>query len=304
MPPYQGVILAAGAGSRMGALSAKCPKALLPVANVPLIHRHLADLRALGVEDVVVVVGHLGDQIRSALGNGAAWGLSIRYVEQRERHGLAHAVGQLESHLDRPFYLILGDIYFEFGALSALRQEFEGHDAAAALAVRQDESEAAVRRNFSVEADATGRVFRVVEKPERPATPCKGCGLYLFDDRVFGAIRNTPRSPLRNEFELTDAIQVLVEDGAPVQAVPMVNWDMNVTELEDLVACTVRQLAQRGLDSVVGNGCRIATGTTLVQTAAGDGAQIMHPIRLERCVILPRAVVDSTEDLVGAVVAP
>lgn len=302
--PYQGVILAAGRGSRMGVLAEALPKALLPVGNVPLIHRHLADLKALGVREVIIVIGHLGSQIEAALGDGAAWDLAITYVEQRERHGLAHAVGQLESQLHRPFYLVLGDICFEFDAAAQLRTAFERNHAAAALAVRQDNDPAAVRRNFSVDADAGGRVRRVVEKPERPVTACKGCGLYLFDRRIFDAIRRTPRSQLRNEYELTDTIQVLIDDGAPVQAVPVVAWDVNITEPADLIACSIRELAQRGLPSLLGRDCRIASGATLIQTVVGDGAHVVHPIRLERCVVLPGAVVDSTEDLTDSVIAP
>jgi len=302
--PYQGVLLAAGHGSRMGTLADHYPKALLPVGNVPLIHRHLATLRDLGVQDVILVIGHLGGMIRAEVGTGAAWGLSITYVEQPERHGLAHAVGRLESHIDRPFYLVLGDIYFEFEALDALHTAFETTGAAAALAVREDGDPAAVRRNFSVETDAGGRVRRVVEKPEQPATRCKGCGLYLFDGRIFDAIRETPRSALRNEFELTDAIQVLIDRGEPVQAVPMVTWDVNITEPADLIACSVRALARQGRSSLVGRDCHIAPGAVLVQSVVGDGARILHPIRLERCVVVPGAVVDAVDGLCDLVIAP
>lgn len=302
--PYQGAILAAGHGSRMGALADHYPKALLPVGNIPLIHRHLATLRELGVHDVIVVVGHLGGRIQAEVGTGAAWGLRITYVDQQERHGLAHAVGGLESYVDRPFYLLLGDIYFEFDALDALAGAFETAGAAATLAVREDGDPAAVRRNFSVESDSGGRVWRVVEKPEQPATRLKGCGLYLFDRGIFEAIRNTPRSPLRNEFELTDAIQMLIDGGAPVQAVPMVTWDVNITEPADLIACSLRTLARQGCASLTGRDCIIAPGAELAQSVVGDGARILHPIRLERCVVLPGAVVDSPFDLFDAVLAP
>lgn len=300
---YQGVILAAGGGSRMGALADDYPKALLPVCNVPLIHRHLADLKTLGVREVTIVVGHLGAQIEAALGNGSHWDLKIDYVAQQERQGLAHAVGQLESRIDRPFYLFLGDIYFELDGVDRLRHDFEIHGAAAALAVRDDAPEA-VRRNFSVAADRNGRVQRVVEKPEAPETACKGTGLYLFDQRIFEAIRKTPRSRLREEFELTDAIQVLIDQGAAVCASPMVSWDVNITEPADLIACSAHALAQRGMSSLTGRDCQLAPGVVLDQSVVGDGARVLHPIRLERCVVLPGAVLDTSEDISNTVIAP
>jgi dTDP-glucose pyrophosphorylase len=126
----------------------------------------------------------------------------------------------------------------------------------------------------------------------------------LFDGRIFDAIDRTPRSALRNEFELTDAIQVLIDDEAPVYGVEMTSWDVNITEPADLIACNVRALEALGQRHLIGHGCDIAAGAVLEHTTVGDGARIAHPIRLERCVVLPGAVVDSEADLRYAVISP
>lgn len=302
--PYQGVILAAGRGSRMGPLADYFPKALLPVANVPLIVRHVQTLRALDVREVTVVVGHHAPKIEALLGDGTAFDVSIRYVHQRERQGLAHAVAAMEPHITAPFYLLLGDIYFEFAHLGAAARAFEAEGTAAVLAVEHDADPADVRRNFSVDLESSGRIRRVTEKPVETDCRCKGCGLYLFDGRIFDAIRRTPRSALRNEFELTDAIQVLIDDEAPVFGVEMTSWDVNITEPADLIVCNVRALQALGQRHLIGEGCDLAPGVVLEQTAVGDGARIARPIRLERCVVLPGTVVDSETDLHDAVIAP
>ncbi len=302
--PYQGVILAAGRGSRMGPLADYFPKALLPVANVPLIVRHVETLRRLDVHEITVVVGHHASLIEALLGNGTAFDVSIQYVHQNERQGLAHAVAALEPQITAPYYLLLGDIYFDFTHLGAAARRFEAEEAAAVLAIERDAEPAAVRRNFSVDLEPGGRIRRVVEKPTETDCRCKGCGFYLFDDRIFDAIARTPRSTLRNEFELTDAIQVLIDDEAPVYGVEMTSWDVNITEPADLIACNVRALEALGQCHLIGHGCDIAPGAVLDQTTVGDGARIAHPIRLERCVVLPGAVVDSEADLRDAVIAP
>ena len=302
--PYQGVILAAGGGTRLGPLADHLPKALLPVVNVPLIVRHVETLRALNVGEIMVVVGHHAAMIEATLGDGREHGVAIHYVQQHERHGLAHAVAALASHITGPFYLLLGDIYFDFTDLGAAARVFEMEGAAAVLAIERDAEPAAVRRNFSVDLERGGRIRRVVEKPTEVDCRCKGCGLYLFDDRIFEAIRQTPRSALRNEFELTDAIQVLIDDGAPVYGVVMTAWDVNLTTPADLISCNVRALQAQCLSSLLGVGCDIAVGAVLEQTTVGDGARITHPIRLERCVVLPGAVVESAADLRDAVIAP
>lgn len=302
--PYQGVILAAGRGSRMGALADHFPKALLPVVNVPLIVRHVETLRSLEAREITVVVGHHAPMIEALLGDGTAYDVSIQYVHQHERHGLAHAVAALEPHITAPFYLLLGDIYFDFNHLGAAARRFEVEGAAAVLAIEHDADPAAVQRNFSVELEHGGQIRRVVEKPVDTDCRCKGCGLYLFDGRIFEAIQRTPRSYLRNEFELTDAIQVLIDDEAPVHGVEMTAWDVNITVPADLIACNVRALEALDQRHFIGQGCDIAPGAVLDQTTVGDGARIAHPIRLDRCVVLPGAVVDSEYDLHDAVIAP
>lgn len=302
--PYQGVILAAGGGSRMGPLADRYPKALLPVANVPLIFRHVETLRSLEVHEITVVVGHHASMIEAALGDGTAFGATLRYVQQHERHGLAHAVAALESRIVAPFYLLLGDIYFEFTHLGAAARLFESEGAAAVLAVQDDAEAAAVQRNFSVAMEPGGRVRRVVEKPTDSDCRCKGCGFYLFDGRIFDAIQRTPRSALRNEFELTDAIQVLIDEDAPVYGVEMTAWDVNITEPADLIACNVRELERLAKSSCIGDDCNLLPDAVLDQSAVGDGVQITHPIRLKRCVVLPGTAVDSEVDLADAVIAP
>lgn len=302
-PPQHGVILAAGRGSRMGPLAEHFPKALLPVANEPLILRHVRLLRRLGVREIFVVVGHHGDLIETVLAPWRDEGLLIECVRQTAHEGIAHALALLEARLPGPFYLILGDICFSEDIDEGLRHAPAAHDVTL-LATAAVSDVAEVCRNFSVEMDPTGRVHRVAEKPETPPVAVKGCGFYRFTPAVFEAIRRTARSPLRNEFELTDAIQILIETGAPVFGAELTRWDVNVTVPADLIACNTRELADRGLARLVGRECALHPGAVLDGSAVGDGARITHPIRLERCVVLPGATVDATADLRDCVIAP
>ncbi len=290
--PCLGVILAAGHGSRMGPFGEEVPKPIAPICNKPLLVYQIEQLRALGVNEIIIVIGHLGHLITAALGNGAAYGVRIRYVEQTQRLGLAHAVGQLEQHIDRPFVLMLGDIFFEVTDLGRIVREFEEHRPAAVLATKDESDPAAVRRNFSVHLRDDGTVRRVIEKPRFVETSLKGCGLYLFDLRIFDAIRRTPRTALRDEYELTDSIQILIDLDHPVRAATVVDWDMNLTYIGDLIACCRRQLAAEGRVSLVGDGCKLADGVELVETVLGDGVAVTGPVRLERCVVMPGAVID------------
>lgn len=282
-PPPQGVILAAGAGSRMGSLGAELPKALLPVCNRPIIAYHLDAMREAGLCEVYILVDERGDALSRALGDGSDFGLTIEYVQQPERLGLARAVGLFEDRVDSPFLLTLGDIYFETHSLVDLcAGEAE---AAAVLAVREEPDAKALMRNFSVELDADGAVSRLVEKPTTTEITLKGCGLYRFDHRIFDAIRATPRSDLRNEYELTDAIQTLIDSGDRVMPAQVIEWDINLTVVEDLLTCNLRALEKRGLDSLVDPNSHLGDEVVLNQCVIGDHVTLDGPIHMERCVV-------------------
>ncbi|MCA8957000.1 MAG: nucleotidyltransferase family protein, partial [Planctomycetes bacterium] len=202
-----GVILAAGKGTRMRPFSTHYPKPILPVLGKPLLVYQIEMLAAVGVRDLVLVIGHLGHEVVRALGSGEQFGVDITYVEQEETLGIAHAVSKLEQHVDRPFFLFLGDIFFEFHTDADLKSMVErmhsDRGVSGVLAVRVERDPEAIKRNFIVIASNDGRVTRVIEKPRHPQVDLKGCGIYLFDNTFFDAVRRTPRTAMRDEYEIT-----------------------------------------------------------------------------------------------------
>lgn len=290
---YQGVILAAGRGSRMGPFGNEIPKPIVPICNKPLLAYQLEQMRQAGIEEVLIVIGHLGHCITSALGDGSDYGVRITYVEQQECLGIAHAVGQLEPYIDRPFILFLGDIFFEIPGLHVMIEEMERTEAAAVLAVKEETDPEAVKRNFAVIVREDGSVRRVIEKPRRLPNMLKGCGLYMFDLSIFEAVARTPRTAMRDEYELTDSIQILIDYEYGVRVSPLVEWDINVTYIGDLIRCSRHVLAREGKSSLVGAGCRLADGVELDETVLGDNVVISGPARLERCVVLPGLALDA-----------
>ncbi len=224
-----GVILAAGKGARINPFNQNFAKATLPICNRPLLRYQLSAMRRLGVEEVIIVVGHLGYQIAEAIGDGHADGVTVHYVEQTETLGLAHAVGLLEPMVDRPFLLFLGDIFFVTDDLQPLLDVASLPDVHAVLAAKSEADPKAIRRNYSILLHPDGSVRRVVEKPRYLENNIKGCGLYLFDLPIFDAIRRTPRTAARNEYEITESIQILLDDGYRVEIASVVQDDVNMT---------------------------------------------------------------------------
>lgn len=281
------MVLAAGRGERLGALAREQPKALLPVLGRPLFAWHFEALRALGVRSVVVVIGHLGTRLEAAMraetAAHAGGGLELVFATQARPLGIADALACAAPHLTQPFLCLLGDVFFD---PEDLRRVAAGlGEADAALGVRAGAGAREVARNFAVEVDAAGFARAVEEKPSRARAGWKGVGLYAFRPDFLAVARATPASALRNERELTDAIQRHIEAGARVRAVPCEGRDFNLSEPADLLAANRHALARSGQASWVDPSAELAPG-----------------VLLERSVVLARARLAPGTHLVDSLV--
>lgn len=292
-----GVILAAGKGSRMAPFGDTWPKPILPVGNRPLIAHHLESMKSVGIREIVVLVGHKGFEISKVIGDGAAWGVRVRYVEQTSSLGIAHAVGCLERHIQQPFLLFLGDIYFRHVGLQPMFDRLRAQGGGAVLGVKEEQSFEAIRRNFSVQLGEDGRVTRVVEKPRIVQNRLKGVGIYLFDLPIFDAIRQTPRTAMRDEYEITHSIQIMIDEGYRVSALPIVDDDINLTYPADLLRCNLElaRLAPEG--KLVGENVRIHPQAEIVNSVIGSNVIIENPIRITQSLVFGGTRVVTTSNL-------
>ena len=301
--PY-GVILAAGKGQRITPLSFKVPKPLLCICNKPIIQYQIESMSNLGIKEFIIVVGHLKESIQEYFGDGSALGVKIKYVEQKEKLGIAHAIGQLEDHLDKPFLLFLGDIFFVPKNLGLMLEIFYKRHAGAVLAVKKESDPNSIRKNFTVIlGDKAQRVTRVIEKPRYLSTNLKGCGIYLFSLAIFDAIRNTPRTAMRDEYEITTAIQILIEEQSLVYAADVIEWDMNVTVPCDLVKCNQKWLKKIGQRSVIDPTARLHQGVRVINSVVGRNVVINNPLTVKNSVILDGVRINKPADITNSLVA-
>lgn len=298
-----GVVLSAGLGSRIKPLSFETPKPLLPVCNKPIMQYQLEAMASTGIRDFIIVVGYLKEKIMEYFGDGSSWGLRIRYVEQEKALGIAHAIGQLERHLDGPFLLFLGDIFTIHRDLTEVIDAFHRKKASVVLVVKKEENPEFIKRNFAIQLGRNGLVKKVIEKPRYTINNLKGCGIYLFDMPIFDAIRRTPRTALRDEYEITNSIQILIEDGFKVYTSEIVEWDMNVTVPEDLLECNMKALSHLYMKNVIGSNVTLAHGTEVVNSVIGDNVRISAPIRISDSVILPGSRIEAGRDISRSIVS-
>jgi dTDP-glucose pyrophosphorylase len=124
----------------------------------------------------------------------------------------------------------------------------------------------------------------------------KGVGLYLFDLTVFDAIRRTPRTAMRDEYEITDTIQVMIDFGLTVRTAQSVSSDVNLTMPIDLLECNLLELRKIAGEVLVAPGAVIHPQARLERCVVGANSQVLHPIRLRETVVFPDTVVQATSD--------
>src|SRR5262245_61392326 len=290
-----GVILAAGKGARMLPFSEHHPKPILPILNRPLLSHQIDVMRDCGIHDIYIVVGHLGYHIASMLGGGERYGVMLHFVGQQGTLGLAHAVGALEPKIQLPFLL-------KAPVREAIDEVLDGRINANLISMYEPDLDM-VRRNFVIKADETRRVSRVIEKPRYVDSQLKGCGLYVFDQHIFDAIRRTPRTALRDEYEITDSIQILIDDGYEVHHKPIVERDLNLTKPDDLLLINLIELRRQGLTSLVDGSVTAPQGVGIANSVVGPGVRIRHPIRITNSVIMAGVEVESSVDLDAVVMS-
>lgn len=292
-----GVILSAGLGSRIKPLSFDTPKPLLPICNKPIMEYQIEAMSSIGIKDFIVVVGYLKEKIMDYFGDGSRLNVNIRYIEQEKALGIAHAVGQLEGHIKGPFLLFLGDIFTIHKGLQTVVDTFREKKSSIVLVVKKEENPEFIKRNFAIQLGKDGSVKRVIEKPRYTINDLKGCGIYLFDLPIFDAIRRTPRTALRDEYEITNSIEILIEDGYKVHIADVVEWDMNVTVPADLLECNMRLLKKMPAAQVIGENVTLPKGTQIINSVIGDNVTVSNPIRISDSVILSGVNIDGDENI-------
>lgn len=305
MSELTGVILSAGKGSRIDPFNTHYPKPLLPIANVPILGHHLEILRGQGIRRVRMVVGHLMDKIINHFGRGEDWGVEIEYVEQRNTLGIAHAVAQLAPVVDEPFLMVLGDIFYAADDLADMRRRFEAQGSrGGVLACMREPDPAILRKNFSVEMNDEGLVHRVIEKPQVPPNDLKGCGIYLFGPEILDAVRKTPRTALRDEYEITSSIQILIDDGYPVSVSECIAWDFNVTFAQDLLEGNLRFVDNAGGQPIIAASAEIHPEAVIERSVIGENVRIEDPVTVRDSVLLPDTVVKGSREVSRIIGAP
>jgi glucose-1-phosphate thymidylyltransferase len=227
----KGLILAGGRATRLYPLTYTRAKQLIPVANKPVLVRVIESIREAGITDIGIVVGETAEEIKTALGRGGRWGVETTFISQDQPKGLAHAVMVSREFLgDEPFVMFLGDNVLQ-GGISELVQQFKESDWNSQIVLTRVERP----EQYGVaELNGEGQVVRLVEKPKEPPSDLALVGIYMFDKHIHQAVDEIKPS-WRGEYEITDAIQWLVEHEYKVYPYVHRGWWIDTGKADDML---------------------------------------------------------------------
>ncbi len=281
----KGLILSGGKGTRLRPLTYTSAKQLVPVANKPVLFYGIEAIAAAGIREIGIVVGDTQAEIRAAVGDGSRWGVRVTYIEQDAPRGLAHAVKIAEDFIaGEPFVMYLGDNLLNKG-ITHFVQEFEREKPAAQILLARVPDP----QMFGVAQLQDGKVIRLVEKPKEPIGDLALVGVYMFGPEVFESVKRI-RPSFRNELEITDAIQDLIDRGLTVRPHIVDGWWKDTGKLEDmleanrLILDTIEPCIRGTVDAesriegkvIVEEGALVERSVIRGPAIIGRGAKLIH----------------------------
>ena len=283
----KGLILCAGKGTRLRPLTYSRPKHLLPLLNKPVLLYGIESMIEAGITEIGIVVSPIYKQsFAEAVEKAIPPNIRIELIEQHEPKGLAHAVSVARSFTRADdFILYLGDNVID-GSLKPLVDQFYNEKLDGLVSVSHVEHP----EQFGVVEMRGDKISRVVEKPKHPPSNLAINGVYLFRRTIYEAIDRIEPSA-RGEYEITDAIQQLINDKYQLGIFHSPYWWKDTGLPKDLIVCNQYFLSK--LSGIENKGFIDSNSKVSISAIIGENTKIVNSIIRGPVVIGPNTTVEN-----------
>ncbi len=227
----KGIILHGGHGTRLRPLTHTGPKQLLPIANKPMSQYALEDLKKAGATEIGIIIGDVyPEKVKEYYGSGEKFGVKITYIYQDQPKGISHAIGLCKDFVGNDKFIVyLGDNVLRKN-LNDYTNRFEASNSDAMILLCEVDDPS----RFGV-AEIDGRhIKKITEKPKDPKSNLAVIGIYFLTPKIFDIIKNLKPS-WRGELEITDALQLLMDEGYSVEYDTVTGWWKDTGTPEDII---------------------------------------------------------------------
>lgn len=297
------LILAGGKGTRLRPITYSMAKQLVPVANKPVIEYGIEAIAGAGIKDFGIIVADTASEIEAVCGNGERWGINITYIPQPDALGLAHAVKTAHPWLgDSDFIMYLGDNLMK-SSVDELVSEFSSQRPAATILLTEVEHP----EQFGVAELKDGRVVGLEEKPASPKSNLALVGVYLFDRRIHDMIEKLKPSG-RGEYEITEAIQMLIDHDMDVMSHIVDGWWKDTGTVDAMLDANrlILEDIERKVDGSVDEASRIdgrvciGEGTQIINSTVRGPAIIGKDCLIQNSYVGPFTSIDSGTNVIAS----
>ena len=285
MVNMKGILLHGGHGTRLRPLTHTGPKQLLPIANKPMSQYCIESLRDAGITDIAIIIGGMGaDKVKEYYQTGKDFGVNLTYIEQDRPRGIAHAISLGKEFVGNDkFIVFLGDNIIQRN-IHDFVTKFEQSDLQALILLCEVDNPS----RFGIAEIKNEKIIKIMEKPKKSPSNLAVTGIYFLTPLIFDIISRL-RPSLRNELEITDALQKLLEENYKISYNMITDYWKDTGTPEDIINANRAVLENmkpyfRGIkeEGVLINGKAMIDENTIIK----KGVRIDGPVIIgKNCVI-------------------
>lgn len=208
-----GVIPIGGKGTRLGWLGNFLPKSLVPLGQKPMLYLIIKNMQIMGIEQIYLLINYKSNLIKKYLKEEDEFkNLKIRFLKSEPGLGLADVILKTEKYIKKPFVTILGDDFTKSPILKQFTMVELPEDAIVLEAVCIEKNRTILSQTCEIHVNSKNQITKAVEKPKKPRSNLRGCGIYLFTPQIYDYIRKTKHSLITKKKEITDTINLTAKD--------------------------------------------------------------------------------------------
>jgi len=329
----KGIILHGGHGTRLRPLTHTGPKQLLPIANKPMSQYALEDFRNAGIIDIGIIIGDVyPEKVKEYYGNGENFGVKITYIYQDKPKGISHAIKLCKDFVGNDKFIVyLGDNILRKGLVD-YKNKFESSstDALILLCKVNDPSRFGI-----AEIDSnSSSIKKIIEKPSEPKSDLAVIGVYFLTPKIFGIIDKLKPSA-RGELEITEALQLLMDENNLIQYETVTGWWKDTGTPEDILHANQLILDSIGKENqfvidkdaeikdnvvigknteissdscvngpvIIGTNCKIGSNVTLGPNVSVGDNSVLENCKVENSILMENCKITASVHLSNSIIA-